>query len=308
MARVDFGLLLPHGPASPGQRADFVAACDRGLGRIRGHLTSVWMSDHFQMGTADVLECWTTLAYFAGRHPDLSFGTAVACQAYRNPALLAKTAATFQFLTGGRLTLGVGAGWNEAEFRAYNYPFPPAGVRVSEVAEAVRIITSLWTREETTFEGQHYQVYGAHCEPRPDPVPPIGIGGHGPRMLRVAARLADGWDVTGSGLARDEYPAVAATMARILGEVSRDPSTLRRSYSGPCVVATTDEKARELKGRLPEGKGITGTPDQVVDQLGRLIEQGVTAFQLVFAGFPDTEVLDLFLARVLPQVKGSEAG
>ena len=302
MSDVGFGLLLPHGPASPEARATYLADCERALDMMRGHFTSVWMSDHLQVGSQDALECWTTLSYFAGRYPDLFFGPAVMCQAFRNPALVAKMAATFQFLTGGRLVLGMGAGWKEDEFRSYNYPFPSPGARVSELEEAVRIIKLMWVEEEATFEGQHYQVHSARCEPRPQPPPPILIGAHHPGMLRLAARMADWWDVTGSAIARDDYPALSAEMDRAMAEVGRNPLTIRRSYSGPCLVTTSQEEIEQFTNRLPRGRGIAGTPEQVVEQLSRFTALGVTHFQLVFAGFPDTRPVDLFIREVLPQV------
>src|SRR5690242_6929776 len=116
---IGFGLLLPHGAQSPEARPGFLSECDRNIELVKGKFTSIWMSDHFNLGSTDVLECWTTLAYLAGRYPDFFFGTAVVCQGYRNPALNAKIAATCQFLTGGRLVFGMGAGWNAPEAHAY---------------------------------------------------------------------------------------------------------------------------------------------------------------------------------------------
>jgi alkanesulfonate monooxygenase SsuD/methylene tetrahydromethanopterin reductase-like flavin-dependent oxidoreductase (luciferase family) len=259
------------------------------------------MSDHLQVGTQDVMECWTTLAYLAALYPQMHIGSVVLCQAFRNPALIAKMAATLQYLTGGRLTLGLGAGWNEAEFRAYNYPFPPPGTRVGELEEAVQIVKALWTQEETTFEGKHYSVRSARSEPRPEPPPLLLVGGHGPRMLQIAARYADWWDITGSAVPRDDYPALARRMDEVLERVGRDPRTLKRSFSGPCAIAPTESEVAELSARMPEGRGIVGTPAQVAEQLGRYVEEGVTRFQLVFTGFPDTARLGLFMSEVMPQ-------
>src|SRR5690349_19694163 len=108
MSRIGFGWFLPNGPESPEARATFAADVDRNLQAVTGHFTSAWMADHLQAEMHDMLEGWTTLTYYAARHPELQFGHAVLCQSYRNPALLAKTAATFQYLTGGRLVFGLG--------------------------------------------------------------------------------------------------------------------------------------------------------------------------------------------------------
>jgi alkanesulfonate monooxygenase SsuD/methylene tetrahydromethanopterin reductase-like flavin-dependent oxidoreductase (luciferase family) len=303
MARTEFGLLLPHGAASPQARDTYLENCWRNLQLAEGSFTSVWMSDHLQVGGQDVLECWTTLAYLAALHPDMYVGSVVLCQAFRNPGLVAKMGATFQYLTGGRMILGLGAGWKEDEFHSYNYEFPSPGTRVSELEEAVQIIKALWTQEEATFEGKHYQVRAARCEPRPNPVPPILIGGHQSRMMRITARFADWWDISGSATARTDYPALSAQMDSILDEVGRDRKSLQRSFSGPCAVASSEAEVKELAARIPEGKGIAGTPAQVVEQLGRYIDLGVTRFQLVFAGFPDTRHIELFMKEVVPQVR-----
>jgi alkanesulfonate monooxygenase SsuD/methylene tetrahydromethanopterin reductase-like flavin-dependent oxidoreductase (luciferase family) len=231
------------------------------------------------------------------------FGSGVLCQAFRNPALVAKMGATFQYLTGGRLILGLGAGWKEDEFHSYDYSFPSPGTRVSELEEAAQVIKALWTEDEATFEGKHYRVRAARCEPRPDPVPPIVIGGHQPRMQHIVARLADWWDISGSAIARADYPALVERMDGILDEVGRDPATLQRSFTGPCAVAPTEAEVKALAARIPEGKGIVGTPAQAVEQLGRFVELGVTHFQLVFAGFPDTRQIELFMDEVMPQAQ-----
>src|SRR5215211_6929441 len=158
MRPVTFGLILPVGSPTCAGRATFVADVNRALSLITGHFDSAWMIDHLQTDAEDMLESFTTISYLAALHPQLAFGHTVVCQSFRNPALVAKMGATLQFLTGGRFILGMGAGGNEAEHRAYGYVFPPAGVRVSQLDEALRIIQSLWTRERTTFEGQYHHV------------------------------------------------------------------------------------------------------------------------------------------------------
>ncbi len=150
------------------------------------------MIDHLQTDADDLLESFTTISYLAALHPQFSFGHTVICQSFRNPALLAKMGATLQFLSGGRFILGLGAGWNEAEYRAYGYDFPPASVRVEQLEETIQIIKALWTQEKATFQGKHYQVLDASCEPRPDPLPPIIIGAFKPKMLRLTATYAAG--------------------------------------------------------------------------------------------------------------------
>jgi alkanesulfonate monooxygenase SsuD/methylene tetrahydromethanopterin reductase-like flavin-dependent oxidoreductase (luciferase family) len=172
-------------------RETYVSDTRRVLDRIEGVFDSVWMPDHFRVNDMDCFECWTTLTFFAGLYPRLQFGTIVLCNSFRNPGLLAKMAATLQCLTDGRLVLGIGSGWNEAEYRAFGYEFPRAGTRIDQLDEALQVITSLWREPSATFAGRHYQITDARCEPRPSVPPTLMVGGKGPRTLRLAARYAD---------------------------------------------------------------------------------------------------------------------
>ncbi len=119
MTHIHFGLVMPADQLDKTRRATFVHDLDRALRLVSGHFDFAWLIDHLQFGDQDVLEGFTTLSYMAARHPQLKFGHTVPCQSFRNPALLAKMAATLQFLSGGRFILGIGAGWHEEEYRAY---------------------------------------------------------------------------------------------------------------------------------------------------------------------------------------------
>src|SRR5215211_4388431 len=153
MRPVTFGLILPVGSPTCAGRATFVADLNRALSLVAEHFDSAWMIDHLQTDADDMLESFTTISYLAALHPQLRFGQTVVCQSFRNPALLAKMGATLQFLSGGRFILGLGAGWNEAEYRAYGYDFPPARVRVEQLEETVQIVKAMWTQEKATFQG-----------------------------------------------------------------------------------------------------------------------------------------------------------
>ena len=119
MTPVRFGLFMPAEWRDQRRRATYVTDLNRILDRATGHFDSAWIVDHLQFGNTDVLEGFTTLSYMAALHPQFTFGHAVLCQSFRNPALLAKMGATLQLLSGGRFMLGLGAGWNEEEYRAY---------------------------------------------------------------------------------------------------------------------------------------------------------------------------------------------
>lgn len=304
MPLVQFGFIMPAELHDPHWRATYVSDLHRVLDRITGQFDSAWIVDHLQTGDADLLEGFTTLTYMAALHPQLRFGHSVLCQSFRNPALLAKMGATLQLLSDGRFILGLGAGWNESEYRAYGYDFPPAAVRVEQLEEALRIITALWTKGQATFEGKHYRVQQAVCAPRPTSVPPIMLGAFRPRMLRLAATYADEWDVSSTNIER--YEVLAAAFERACATVGRDPSTVGRSWSGGCACAPTQGEAEALaRDRFnldpaAEDFDFVGTPDQIVEQMRPFIALGVRHFKLDSADFPQVRGLDLLINEVLP--------
>jgi alkanesulfonate monooxygenase SsuD/methylene tetrahydromethanopterin reductase-like flavin-dependent oxidoreductase (luciferase family) len=304
MARIQFGFCIPAELPDTSRRATFVEDVNRVLKRIGGHFVSAWTVDHLQFGATDVLEGFTTLTYLAALHPQLSFGHAVLCQSFRSPALLAKMGATFQFLSGGRFVLGIGAGWNEEEYTAYGYDFPPAGVRVAQLDEAIQVIKALWTEEQATFEGTYYRVKQAHCEPRPVPLPPLMVGAFRPKMLRLAAKHADCWNVSSTGI--EQYRQMVEEFERACVEVDRDPAAVRRSWIGGCACAPTQAEAEVLTDdrysadNTGEDFGFVGTPQQVIAQMRPFIDLGVDYFIFDCGGFPHLTTLDLLITEVLP--------
>ena len=165
------------------------------LDRTAHPFDSLWFPDHVQYGGHKVAEGWTLLTWALARYPDKLCGHEVLCNSFRNPALTAKMAATAQALSGGRFILGIGAGWNEEEYRAYGWPYPPASVRIAQLGEAIELIRAMWAGAPANHRGEHYQAGGVYCEPRPAPVPPVMVGGSGERhLLRVVARHADWWN------------------------------------------------------------------------------------------------------------------
>ncbi len=196
MPRIQFGLILPAELRDKQQLPTLVADMHRALDLAAGHFDSAWMVDHLQSGSDGLLESFTTLSYLAALHPQFKFGHTVVCQSFRNPALLAKMGATLQFLSGGRFMLGLGTGWAEEEYRAYGYEFPSNAVRVAQLEETIRIVQAMWTQSRATFDGQYYRVKDAACEPKPNPPPSIMVGAFQPKMLRLTAKYADGWNVS----------------------------------------------------------------------------------------------------------------
>ncbi|HLV36005.1 MAG TPA: LLM class flavin-dependent oxidoreductase [Spirillospora sp.] len=277
------------------------------LDAVHEWFDSVWVYDHFHAPPffdADDyprLEAWTTTAYLARAFPNLYFGNMVLGQSYRNPALLAKMAATLQALTGGKVILAIGAGWMESEYHAYGYDFPRASVRIAQLEEAVQIIRLMWTEKRATFEGKHYQVRGALCEPKPNPVPPIMIGGNGEQLtLRVVARHADWWNGTGLN---------AGGMARKLDVLrshcdreGRDYDEIVKTFTGIISIAETEGEAKRIAQASPrrDRMNFVGTPAQVIEQMQPYVDLGVSYFMLDFSDFPDPAGARLFASEVMP--------
>src|SRR5438067_7457402 len=302
MTRVQFGWSLPSGPPEGMSRNAYMECVQRGFEVIKGHFDSFLFVDHLQSENDPLLEGWTALTYFAALHPELTFGHVVLCQSFRNPALLAKMATTAQFLSGGRFILGIGAGWKEDEYRAYGYDFPPAGTRVEELAEALQIIKAMWHDERATVHGKHYHVLDARCEPRPDPLPTIMVGAFKPRMLRLAARYADWWNVSWTGIS--DYRKQVAVCEQACAEFNRNPTTLRRTWFGGCVCGPTEAavKALNITG-ISSDNVFVGTPTRVIEQMLPFIELGVDYFILGSGGFPNLTTLEMLVHEVLPALQ-----
>lgn len=299
MPQIQFGWTMPASPDKGMAGNTYVANVQRGLELIAGHFDSAWVVDHLQNDGAYSLEAWTALTYMAALQPQLKFGHVVLCQSFRNPALLAKMASTFQYMSGGRFMLGIGAGWKEDEYIAYGYDFPPAGTRVEELEEAVQIIKAMWHDKQATVQGKHYRVVDAWNEPKPDPIPPIIIGGFKPRMLRLIARHADWWNVSWTGI--DQYREEVTLCERACELVHRDPATLRRTWYGGCVCAPTEARVKALNNRgMSPSRAFIGTPVQVIEQMQAFIDLGVDYFMLSAGGFPDLTTLETLLHEVLP--------
>jgi alkanesulfonate monooxygenase SsuD/methylene tetrahydromethanopterin reductase-like flavin-dependent oxidoreductase (luciferase family) len=276
--------------------SQYTQAVRRQLELVGPHIDSLWFVDHVQFGDSPVLEGWTALTFHCAEHPQLHVGHMVLCQSFRNPALLAKMAATLQFLSNGRFTLGIGAGWHEEEYRAYGYDFPPASARVDQLEETLQIVKALWTEKLVTYQGRYFSVSGAYCEPQPDPAPPILIGATGARMLNLVARYADKWNAAWIG--PDEYRQRDDVLKQECEKVGRDPAVIQRSWFGRCVCVASRKDADAL-----EGRGLLGTPDQIVEKLQAYVDVGIHHFMLGAKSLSDMTTVELLAKEVLPNVK-----
>lgn len=299
MTTIQFGWNMTSGPRSASQLPTYVTDLQRGLDLITGHFDSAWIIDHLQNNDLYLMEGWTALTYMAALTPQLKFGHAVICQSFRNPALLAKMAATLQYMSGGRFILGIGAGWREDEYTSYGYPFPPAGTRVEQLDETLQILHAMWHDKRATVRGKHYSVVEAWCEPKPDPIPTIMVGGSKPHMLRVVARYADWWNVSWTGI--NDYRQQVEECERACAEVQRDPATLRRTWFGGCVCAPTEAEVKKLNpAGITSENAFVGKPAQVIEQMRPFVELGVDYFMLGCGGFPNLTTLEMLINEVMP--------
>ncbi|GAA4447649.1 LLM class F420-dependent oxidoreductase [Phytohabitans houttuyneae] len=266
-------------------------------------------SDHFlSMDTAGLpgpTDAWLTLAALAVQTSRIRLGTLVSSATFRLPGPLAIAVAQADQMSGGRIEFGLGAGWFEAEHSAYGIPFPPVGERFDRLEEQLEIITGLWRTpvgERFTFHGDHYRLTDSPALPKPAqaPSPPVIIGGAGPkRTPALAARYADEFNVPFRGL--DETRAVYERVREACATQGREtPLVLSAAHTVACGRTSAEARARNehVGGRAH----ITGTPSEVVDQIGRYAELGATRFFLQILDLGDLDHLDVFAAEVAPQL------
>ncbi|MFG1678072.1 LLM class F420-dependent oxidoreductase [Micromonospora sp. NPDC049282] len=274
-------------------------------------------SDHYlKMGAVNgdpgPTDAWTTLAGLARDTTRIRLGTLMSAATFRLPGPLAITVAQVDQMSGGRVELGIGAGWYAEEHAAYGIPFPPLGERFDRLAEQLAVITGLWsTPAGSTFDfpGRHYPVSDSPALPKPvqRPHPPILLGGMGPkRTPRLAARYADEFNLPFASV--DDTTAQFTRVRDACAEIGRDPSTMIWSNALVLCCGRDDaEVARraEAIGREPaelRANGAAGTPAEVVETLGRYAEAGAARVYLQVLDLADLDHLELVAAEVMPQL------
>ena len=250
---------------------------------------TIWNSDHLLPASGPDndprFETLTTLGAMAALATRARIGALVFGALYRDPATLAKGAATVDHISGGRLEFALGAAWSEAEFRVYGMPYPSLSERYARLDESLQIVKSLWTEPRTSFDGRYYQIDNAPCEPKPLqlPHPPITVGGVGVGALRIAARYATGSNMCGS-------PETLAERVELLrglcNDAQRDFEEIELSLHSELALATTHDGAEALASRVASQYGqdlasqrdtwVIGTPVEVVEQLRRYIDIGIS--------------------------------
>src|SRR5436190_1717878 len=226
-------------------------------------------------------EAWTLLAAIAASTSRIELGPLVACTNFHNPALLAKQAATIDELSRGRFVLGLGAGWNETEFRAYGFPFDH---RIDRFEEAFTIIRSLLRDGAIDFDGRWYQARDCELLPRgPRPNgPPLMIGSKGPRMLRATMAHADSWNVwfSDTGNRPDGVPALRSAVDEACRDVGRDPAEVERTVAVQVQIAGGAGRVQGESGKRAV-EPVTGSAAEIAETLRAFAREGIAHVQLV---------------------------
>jgi F420-dependent oxidoreductase-like protein len=324
-----FGLFVPQGwrldlagidPAQHWQTMSRLATAAEA-----GPWESIWVYDHFhtvpQPTDEATHEAWSLMAAFAAVTSRVRLGQMCTCMSYRNPAYLAKVAATCDIISGGRVEMGIGGGWYEHEWKAYGYGFPSAGERLARLDEGVQIMRQLWTEGIAHLDGAHYQVDGAICRPLPlqDGGIPLWIAGGGEKKtLRTAAKYASYTNFDGTPEAFSHKSSVleqhCRDVGREYGEITRsanfnviigataqevkDKLAWVRSHYEPVLSAAEADKYAQ---QLSEGP-LVGTPDQICERLREVEKLGMTYAITYFVDAAyDASSIEMFERDVLPE-------
>jgi F420-dependent oxidoreductase-like protein len=293
-----------------------------------GPFESIWVYDHFHtvpVPTEEAThEAWSLISAFAAATDTIRLGQMCTCMGYRNPAYLAKVAATADLISGGRVEMGIGAGWYEHEWRAYGYGFPSAGERLGQLDEGVRIMRDLWTTGTSTLDGKHYKTDGAILRPLPPQeggIPLWIAGGGEKKTLRIAAKYAR---YTNFFPEPETFTRKSEILAAHCNDVGTDFDAIVRSGNVSAVLGETEkdvqekvawlgahyakyvpaEEAERAIATFASGPTV-GTPEQVIEHLAGLGERGMSYAILNFpeAAY-DRSGIDLFAKHVAPALAG----
>jgi F420-dependent oxidoreductase-like protein len=287
----------------------------------------LFRSDHYvsfrRPSESGSLDAWATLSALTGRTERIRLGTMVSPATFRHPSELAKTVVTADHASGGRVELGMGAGWFEGEHRAYGFPFPPTRKRFDMLEEQVEIVHRLWDRDEdsVTFDGTHYSLEGCPGLPKPlqDPHPPLILGGGaGPRAARLAALWADEYNV--NYVPPEECGRARERLSAACDEIGRDRGELGLSLMTGTIVGADREGLERAAARLMERRGetgdpnaflgglgperIVGTPDQVLERLTEFAEAGVGRVMMQHLAHDDLDSVALIGQEIIPEAAG----
>jgi len=304
--KVTFGVTLPVQGVEFERLKEFAQQCEK-LG-----FDSVWCYDHFfpydgTKPTQPFYECFTTLTALSMVTSRIRLGSLVACNNFRNPALVAKITSQIDVLSKGRFELGIGAGWNGKEFDAYGYEFNELNLRLERLEEAIQIINKMWMETSPSFEGKYYRIKNAVNEPKPvqKPHPPIWFGGSRKTILRLAAKYADGWNL---GFYESNSPKGFAEKCAFLSKAckkyGRNPSDLRRSWTGLLILGRNEKELSEKVkryGYLSMGyPSMFVTVDTCATEMRKFTQSGVTDFFIQICDPNDLNTLQILSEKIVP--------
>jgi F420-dependent oxidoreductase-like protein len=264
---------------------------------------------HGEPGPTDT---WTTLAGLARETSRIRLGTLVTSMTFRHPGMLALSVTQVDAMSGGRVELGLGAGWFDGEHEAFGIPFPPMRERFERLEEQLEILTGLWTTPPGTkfdFPGKHYQLSGNPALPRPtqQPHPPVIVGGLGAKTTpRLAARFASEFNVPFAPL--DDVRRINANVDEACTAAGRDPASLRRSMALTICIGRDDAELARRADAIGRPLAhlrdqLAGTPSEIVDRIGAIGELGLTRVYLQTLDIRDLDQIDLIASDVMPQVR-----
>jgi F420-dependent oxidoreductase-like protein len=292
---------------------DWVAlarACER-LG-----FETLFRSDHYGsvMGASErgSLDAWATVSALAAITSAVRLGTLVSPATFRHPSVLAKSAVTADHVSGGRIEVGIGTGWNAAEHRAYGFAFPPMRERMDRLAEQLEIVTRSWQDGAFSFAGEHWKVEELHALPKPvqSPLPLLMGGAAMPRGAALAARYASEYNVVGAS--PDDAAAARGRLTEACAAAGRDPATLRFSLMNGFVIGADEAELADRARRLHEWAGapddvdelrrswIAGTPAEIVELLREYERAGIERVMLQHLLVRDEAALELIASEVMP--------
>ncbi len=278
---------------------------------------SIWVYDHFHtfpvVKHESTFEAWTLMAALAAVTARARLGQMCTCALYRPPSMLAKIASNVDVISGGRLDVGIGAGWSQGEFEAYGYPFPSAGRRLDQLEEAVQVLLAMWTEEEAVFKGEHYTVDGAINLPGPlqKPHPPLWIAGGGEkRTLRIVAKYGDFANFVDSIESFRHKSAVLADHCEAVGrsyeEIGRTSHLMSVIGRDDADLRTKLDIAARRRSTTPEefrAEEFGVTVSEAVDTMGQFVDEGCTDMILYFYDMGEGDSLELFASEVIPQLR-----
>ena len=285
---------------------------------------NIWMPDHLLLGRdGEIFEIWTLMGSFAALTTRIGLGKLCMANTFRHPSILGKMVATLDYISNGRVLLGMGTGWNPVEHKAYGIPLPSPGERIDRLRESITLMKRMWTDGSgATFEGKYYKIENAICKPSPlqEGGPPVIVGAVRPRALKVAAEVGDGWNI-GDDPTLDVYKSKLGELYSFFDKAGRNQDSISKTIDMHVVIGKNakeyEEKVSRLRKQTIEDEigslqllpgdiidnCISGTPETCIEKIKQFTSLGVSQFMLWFLDIPSSDGLELFAKEVIPHFR-----